>query len=82
MKIGGEYRLKNIGLKQWEKFAAELRLEIDWLLARMRTMADAFPDHIATIQKTMANDGLSHPTISRLARRLTTRAASCQRILH
>lgn len=82
MKIGGEYQLKNIGLKQWKKFAAELRLEIDWLLDRVRTMADAFPDHIATIQKKMASDGLSHPTISRLARRLTTRAASCRRILH
>ena len=27
MKIGGEYRLSNIGLRSWHKFATELRLD-------------------------------------------------------
>jgi serine/threonine-protein kinase HipA len=81
MKIGGEYRLRNITLRNWQRFATELRLEFDWLLGRMRTMAEGFPDHIAAIQNQMKSERLSHVTINRLAKRLTTRVASCRQIL-
>jgi hypothetical protein len=32
MKIGGEYRLRNIGLRNWKKFAVDLHLQEDWLI--------------------------------------------------
>jgi serine/threonine-protein kinase HipA len=81
MKIGGEYRLRNIGLRQWQRFAKELHLEEDKLIDRLRTMARAFPDNISAIQKQMKSEGLTHVTINRLARRLTIRVAACQQIL-
>jgi serine/threonine-protein kinase HipA len=44
MKIGGEYRLKYIGRRQWEKLAAELGLEGDRVVARVREIGEALPD--------------------------------------
>jgi serine/threonine-protein kinase HipA len=82
MKIGGEYRLRNIGLRHWQKLAAELRLDDVKLLDRIRTMAQALPDQVATIQERVEGQGLSHVTITRLCTRLKTRAAACQKVLH
>lgn len=81
MKIGGEYRLRNIGRRHWQKLAAELRLDDAKLIERIRTMAQAMVDQAAAIQEQVEEEGLSHVTITRLCRRLKTRAVSCQRLL-
>jgi serine/threonine-protein kinase HipA len=81
MKIGGEYRLRYIGLRNWKKFAVDLRLQEDWLIERIRAMAASLPDQAATIQSELEAEGLLHGTITRLARRLTARATSCKKLL-
>jgi serine/threonine-protein kinase HipA len=81
MKIGGEYRLRNIGLRNWKKVAVDLRLQEDWLIERIRAMAASLPDYAATIQNELETAGLLHGTITRLARRLKARASSCQKLL-
>ncbi len=81
MKIGGEYQLRNIGLRHWQKLATELRLDEEKLIDRIRAMAQAMPDQAAAIQKQIEEEGLSHVTITRLCKRLATRAVACQRIL-
>ena len=81
MKIGGEYRLRNIGLRHWQRLAAELRLDDANLIGRIRTMAQAIPDQATTTQAQIEGEGLSHMTITRLCRRLKTRAVACQRLL-
>ena len=81
MKIGGEYRLRNIGLRHWKRFATDLRLNDAWLMERIRTMAASFPDHATSIRNELEADGLSHVTITRLAQRLKARAASCLRLV-
>ena len=81
MKIGGEYRLRNIGLRHWQKLAAELRLDEEKLIDRIRAMAEAMPDQAEAIQKQIEGAGLSHVTISRVCKRLATRAVACQKIL-
>jgi serine/threonine-protein kinase HipA len=81
MKIGGEYRLSNIGLRNWQKFAAELRLNEGLLVDRLKTMAAALPDYAATTLKELESEGVSHVTITRLPDRLKARAALCQRQL-
>ena len=81
MKIGGEYRLGNIGVRQWKRLAVELRLDEAKLIDRIRTMAQAMPDQASTIQKQLEAEGLSHLTITRLSRRLKARAVACQRLL-
>ena len=81
MKIGGEYRLRNIGLRHWQKLAAALRLDDARLIDRIRAMAQAMPDKAAAIQKQIEGEGLSHVTITRVCKRLATRAIACQKIL-
>jgi serine/threonine-protein kinase HipA len=81
MKIGGEYRLNNIGLRNWQKFAAELHLDEGLLVDRLKTMATSLANHAATTLNELESEGLSHVTITRLAEKLKTRANLCQRQL-
>lgn len=77
MRIGGEYRLSNISLRHWHRLAAEVRTDPDSLIARIGGMAKALPDLVATIQKQVEAEGLTHRTISVLAQRLKSRAKLC-----
>jgi serine/threonine-protein kinase HipA len=81
MKIGGEYRLRNIGPRNWQKFAMELRLDGAELSKRIKDMAVSLSDHATEIEKELESEGLSHMTIGRLAARVRTRAVSCRRLL-
>jgi HipA-like C-terminal domain len=58
MKIGGEYRLRNIGFRNWKKFALDLRLQEGLLIERIRAIAGSLPDHAATIQNELETAGL------------------------
>jgi serine/threonine-protein kinase HipA len=78
MKIGGEYRLSNITLRHWRRLAADVHTDPESLVARARVMAAKLPDLVGAIQKEVEAEGLSHRTISVLARRLKSRAKLCQ----
>jgi serine/threonine-protein kinase HipA len=78
MRIGGEYRLSNIGLRHWHRLAVEVRADPDSLIGRIGGMATALPDLVAKIQKEVEAEGLTHRTISVLAQRLKSRAKLCE----
>ena len=80
MKLGGEYRFRNIQAHHWRKMAQDIRLDPDKVIQRVDDFARQLPDHIADTQRQMTKEGIDHPLIARLARRLTTRAAACRRI--
>ena len=81
MKLGGEYRLRNIGLYHWRKLAEELHVNLDAMIQRVDDFARQLADHVSDIRNRMTEEGLSHPIIPRLAEALTTRAAECRKIL-
>ena len=81
MKIGDEYPLLQIGLRQWQKLAREVRLNADEMVARLRGMASQLLDEISDVQKRALEEGLEHAIVDRLATRLTERAKECQRLL-
>jgi serine/threonine-protein kinase HipA len=81
MKIGGEYRLSQIGLRQWQKFAREARLEADELIERLAAMARELPDEVNTARVRVREQGLAGAIVERLAAALIQRAIDCQRIL-
>jgi serine/threonine-protein kinase HipA len=76
MKIGGEYRLRNIQPRHWRKLAAELKLDPDKTLRRVSELAGQFADHVSTVKQQMVSEGLKHPIIPRLAEVVTKRAAA------
>lgn len=81
MKIGGEYRLRDIGPVEWRKLAAELRLDAGMVIAQARAMAESLPDHLLTEIRHAAKNGLSHPIIPRVTDALVERAKECSRRL-
>jgi serine/threonine-protein kinase HipA len=81
MKIGGEYRLRDIGPSEWRKLATELRLDPEAVIERARGMAHALPDHLSTELAHAIESGLNYPVIQMLARTLLERAKDCLRLL-
>ena len=81
MKVGGEYELSQIGLRQWQKFARETRLNTDGLIARLGSMARQLPDEANDVRTRARAEGLDKAIIDRLATRLIERAGACERVL-
>ena len=80
MKIGGEYRLSDIGLANWRKLAAEVRTDADVLIDRIRTMATELPDRLSDEIRRLAATGITHRAIDTLARVLPSRAEAVARL--
>ena len=81
MKVGGEYKLSLIGLRQWQKFARETRVNADELIARLGSMAKQLPDEADDARTRAQAEGLDKAIIDRLTKRLIERAAECERAL-
>lgn len=75
MRIGGEYRMRNIGMARWRKLAAEVKTDEDALIDRIRAMAGELPDRLADEIRRLSAAGITHPVIDTLAHALPRRAA-------
>jgi serine/threonine-protein kinase HipA len=74
MKIGGTYRLHDIGVPEWRELAAQVRWDGDALVDRVRAMAAELPDRLADEVRTLVDSGCSHAVIDRLVKVLVERA--------
>jgi len=81
MKIGNEYRLRNIREFHWRKLAERLHSDPDRMIDRVRNLAEQLGDRISDVQKRMIAEGLTHPIIPRFADKLTERVVACRRML-
>jgi serine/threonine-protein kinase HipA len=81
MKIGGEYKVSQIGLRQWQKFAREVRADVDQLVEVLIFMAKQLPDEVAAARARAQEEGLNNALVERLATQLIDRARECQRLL-
>jgi serine/threonine-protein kinase HipA len=81
MKVGGEYRLRDVGLRQWRKLAEEVRIDEGRLIDRLVAMAERVPVAIADIRAAMRRDGLDQPVVERLEAGLAQRAKECGKAL-
>lgn len=82
MKIGGVYPLLEIGIRQWQKLAKEVRIDGDALIARLRAMAEQIPNEAAVACTKARAQGLNSKTIEKLVTELTERSAYCQKALN
>jgi serine/threonine-protein kinase HipA len=74
MKIGGKYRLGEIGAYQWDKLAHDMGLATEQVRAAVVRLAMGFPDWIEDVQRRERQRGLSHPIVGRLSHALIDRA--------
>jgi serine/threonine-protein kinase HipA len=81
MKIGGEYRLRNIRPSHWRKLAVELKLDPDKTLRRVSDLAGQLADHVSAVKQQMVSEGLKHPIIPRLAEAVAKRAAASRKMI-
>lgn len=80
MKIGGKYRLLEIGVHQWKKLAQETGTDDDAMRAMVSTMCSELPDHVSTTLARLKKEGLKHAVLPKLAALLQARAAQCARL--
>lgn len=80
MKIGGKYRLLEIGVHAWKKLAKEVATEDDAMRAMVSTMCTELPDHVSTTLARMKKERLEHPVLPKLATLLQARATQCARL--
>jgi serine/threonine-protein kinase HipA len=81
MKIGGPYRIRSVGARQWRSLASELRLDGDRVVSRLADMAARLPDAAAAIGGRSGRAGLDRRFVERQADLLAARAAECGRAL-
>lgn len=81
MKIGGVYRLRDIGPRQWRKFAEANRLEPDQILKMVSVMAKALPNQAEAARRHLSKEGLTHPVVERLTQGVIDRTTRCRREL-
>jgi serine/threonine-protein kinase HipA len=81
LKIGGEYELSKIGLRQWQKLAREIRADIGAVIDWLNVAADELPDAVTQASERARKDGLQNAIIDRLAAGLINRAKACKRLL-
>ena len=82
MKIGGSYRLRDIGRRNWERLALGLPFHGGALINRLIEFAKVLPDHISDTARQLHEQGLHHPVIDRLSEQLRKRADDCLRALN
>lgn len=81
MRIGKEYRLRDIGGRAWRRLAGDVGLEAAALLGRVIELAEQIPDEAAAVRSRLGAEGLEHGIIARLCERVSANAARCSRIL-
>ena len=77
VKIGGEYGLSDIGVRQWAKLALSLRMKEEKVINDLRAMAAQIPDAASDARNRARKEGLEHNIIDRLTECLADRAGRC-----
>jgi serine/threonine-protein kinase HipA len=77
MKVGDKYRIREIGAREWQKLASELRLSPNATICRIEALATDLPKQLARLCEEAADQGLRHAIVRRLRNALTTRAQRC-----
>ena len=77
MRIGREYLLNHIGLRQWQRVERELQLREGELLRWARRLARSMIRQVPAVADRMRVERLRHPIVERLSRVLLARARRC-----
>ncbi len=77
MKIGNQYKIRQIGLREWKKAASELRIDHDAIRVRIVELAKQIPEAATQVQRDMKDKGITHDVIQRLVSALHERCTAC-----
>lgn len=80
MKIGGQYRLRNIVGRNWSKLAREVAVEPDELRTRVSDLSDRLPDAFADASRSV-DDDIDSALPARLLDAVSNQTKNCRRRL-
>lgn len=78
MKIGGAYRLREIGKRNWEKLAVENKINAKTLHTRIGQLMEVIPQKCRLVADTMVQEGISHPVVELLVTAICERVTNCR----
>jgi serine/threonine-protein kinase HipA len=81
MRIGSEYRIRNIVRRHWEDLARDLSLDADSTVTQVVAMAAEMPARLAHVRDRAIAEGLSPAVVDKLAELLSGHIARCRRAL-
>lgn len=81
MRIGAEYRIRDIARRQWIDCAKDLGLVETRLMERAVELATQFPDRVSEIARHTVGEGLDATVVAKLAELLTAHAGRCLKTL-
>ncbi len=79
MKIGGAYKLREIGSRNWEKFAAETKTSTSDLKERLCHLMNELPERARCVAKNLHEEGIAHPVVDTLVKEISDRAGLCRK---
>ena len=81
MKLGGEYKLRDISMRNWRKLANETHLAEELVIARVRQMAERMPDAVMTVKHAVREAGFAHPLVNKLTKVLIQRGNALRKAI-
>ena len=80
-KIGGKYRLEEVQLRHWTRFATEVRLQPAEVIDMGKATVATLPTLVTDAVDDARTNGLDHPIFQRLIEILNLRSEHCARVL-
>jgi serine/threonine-protein kinase HipA len=77
MKVGSTYRVRDVRARHWKDLAHECGLRPAEVVARVRDLAARLPDLASDVRHDLADEGLTHPVVARLADEIAEHARMC-----
>ena len=77
MKIEQKAEFDQVMGRHWQRLAEKARLDGDYILHRLREIADSAPDHALSVATQCQQEGLEHPILHRLVDAVTHGARAC-----
>lgn len=81
MRMGREYLLENVGLRQWQRVEGDLGMPAGSLVRRARRLTQSMMHELPAVVEYMRRGGLNHRIIGKLAHALQKRAVKCAGVL-
>jgi serine/threonine-protein kinase HipA len=78
MRIGGKYRLHDIGLPAWKKTASELAISDDDLIDRIRQLTRDVVPAFDAVRQRLRSEGLHHGVLDRMAKAIEARTKAAR----
>ncbi|MFL5541484.1 MAG: hypothetical protein ACJ8J0_21030, partial [Longimicrobiaceae bacterium] len=81
MPIGGEYRMRSIERRHWERLADSIGADRDALVELVADVVERIPDTLHEVCSEATDQGFGHPVLLRLQQEVEKHVSACRSAL-